>query len=256
MKLVYKTYGHGPPLVILHGLFGMGDNWRTFARMAEEKVTTIAVDLRNHGRSPHSAEMNFSAMASDVLALLEDLGLPKANIMGHSMGGKVAMTLALEEPGVVDRLIVVDIAPRAYPPHHADIIQAIAAVTDADMTSRDAVEEKLLATLDRDLGVVQFLMKNLGRDDAGQLAWKANMPVILAAYPRIMEEITSPWPFEGPTTFIRGERSRYIRDDDMPGIHHLFPHAELITIPGAGHWVHADQPQVFADTVLRVLEAT
>jgi len=254
MKLVYKTYGHGPPLVILHGLFGMGDNWRTFARMAEEQVTTIAVDLRNHGRSPHSDEMSYAAMADDVLELMTDLGLPSAAVMGHSMGGKVAMTLALADPARVERLIVVDMTPREYGRHHDDVIRAIGSVTGDDFQSRESVEARLTQMLDRDPAVTQFLMKNLTRLDDGSLTWKSNMPGIIAAYPQIMAAVDSIHPYEGPVAFIRGERSGYVRDEDMPMIHRLFPRATIYTIPGAGHWVHAEQPKLFAETVLDFLE--
>lgn len=254
MKLHYKAYGTGRPIVILHGLFGMGDNWRTFARMTEHQATSILVDLRNHGRSPHSEEMSYAAMAADVRALLEELGLTSAVIMGHSMGGKVAMTLALETPGAVERLIVVDIAPRAYAPHHQDVIRAISSITPADLLSREGVEIRLASILGDDATTVQFLMKNLTRDEQGRLQWKSNIPVLLTAYTHIVEAITAPHAFEGPTAFIRGERSSYIRDTDLPGIHALFPSAELITIPGAGHWVHADQPRAFADAVLGLLD--
>src|SRR5690606_34046902 len=128
MHLHFKKYGQGPPLIILHGLFGMGDNWRTFAREAEAHYTAYLVDLRNHGRSPHSPDISFDLMAEDVRELMAQLGLTSATVLGHSMGGKVAMTLALAHPTLVEKLVVVDIAPRAYQPHHQEVIRALTSV--------------------------------------------------------------------------------------------------------------------------------
>lgn len=254
MKLVYKTYGTGDPVIILHGLFGMGDNWRSIARMMEDQHQCIVADLRNHGRSPHDPVMNLAVMTDDLLELLEDLQLKRASFIGHSMGGKVAMQFALLYPDLVDKLVVVDIAPKHYPPHHARVIEAILAADPSHLRERSEVEERLASHLGQDQSTIQFLMKNLSRTPEGHLEWKSNMPVIIDAYQNLMEEVTPLAPFTGPVLFVRGEKSKYILDEDLPLIHDLFPEAKLITIPGAGHWVHADAPQAFTAAVMDFLQ--
>ncbi len=256
MKLYHKSYGKGPPIVILHGLFGSGDNWRTIARMMEGEYNCVLADLRNHGRSPHDMGMNFESMAADVLELIHDLNLSSVTLLGHSMGGKVAMQMAMTTPEVVEQLMVVDIAPRQYPPHHAGVIRAIRKVDMPRMSDRAQVESVLVNELGPDQSTIQFLMKNLSRDADGQLEWKPNMPVILDAYDRLIDDVPLPVPFEGPTLFIRGEQSKYILEEDMTAIRKGFPRAELVTISGAGHWVHADAPEPFVEEVRSFLSRT
>jgi esterase len=255
MKLNYKTYGTGDPVIIMHGLFGSGDNWRNIARIMESQYQCIVVDMRNHGRSPHDVEMNFQVMADDIVELITDLDLGKASLLGHSMGGKVAMQLALTRPMVVDKLIVVDIAPKHYRPHHALVIKAIESIQIEHFTERQQAEDALAGYLGNDQSTIQFLMKNLSRLPEGGFEWKANMPVIIEAYNHLMEEVIPSTPFPGPTLFVRGENSRYILDEDVLHIRDLFPNASLATIPGAGHWVHADAPKSFTQTVLGFLNA-
>lgn len=246
LKLYHKIYGQGPPVLILHGLFGSGDNWRTITRFLEDQYTCIVVDLRNHGRSPHDKLMDLLAMSADVLELIDDLRLEKVALIGHSMGGKVAMYTALTSPESVSHLVVVDIAPRKYAPLHDQVFAAIQAVEPASMNTRQEVESLLSDRLNGDLAVVQFLMKNLTRNQDGSLKWKANMPVIMDAYNRLVDEVSASGVYSGPTLFIRGEQSDYVSEDDMNDILTLFPLARLVTIPGAGHWVHADQPEEMA----------
>lgn len=253
MKLYHKSYGTGDPIIILHGLFGLGDNWRTIARLMESKYRCILVDLRNHGRSPHDAEMNFSVMAEDVLELMKDLDLDDAVLLGHSMGGKVAMHFATTYPELTEKLIVVDIAPKAYPPHHSTVIKAIQAIAPSTLQTRDEAENILRQHLGDDESTVQFLMKNLSRNPEGGFEWKPNMPGIIAAYDHLMKEVTAMHPYLGPTLFIKGEHSDYVTEADLPSIHSFFPEASLVSIPGAGHWVHADQPQLFTETVITFL---
>jgi esterase len=253
VKLIHKIYGTGQPVIIMHGLFGMGDNWRTIARMLEDQCQSIVVDMRNHGRSPHDPEMNFQVMADDILELMDDLGLDQATLLGHSMGGKVAMHIALHHPDRISRLIVADIAPKLYPPHHTAVIEAISSIDFNSMQDRSDIENTMAAYLGNDQSTIQFLMKNISRDAEGRLEWKANMPVIISAYQHLMETIGETGTFPGPTLFIRGQKSRYIQDEDLPMIAELFPHYRLETIPGAGHWVHADAPTAFAEAVSRFL---
>lgn len=254
MKLNYKLYGGGDPVIILHGLFGMGDNWRTIARMMEDQFTSIVVDMRNHGRSPHDPEMNFRVMVEDILELMDDLGYAEASLLGHSMGGKAAMQFAQTHGDRLDKLIVVDMAPKRYPPHHNAVINAIQSTHLNMMKDRIEVESSLAQFLGDDQSTIQFLMKNISRDTEGGFEWKSNMPVIIAAYDQLMDDIPVHTPFEGPAIFIRGEKSDYVRDEDLDHIHQLFPAAMLITIPNAGHWVHADNPAAISREVISFLQ--
>ena len=253
MELNYKIYGSGHPVIIMHGLFGSGDNWRTIARMMEDQYQCIVVDMRNHGRSPHDPVMNFQVMTEDIIELMQDLQLEKVSLLGHSMGGKVAMQFALQHPDLVDKLIVVDIAPKYYPPHHDTVIEAIESIEPGELKERAEAEKAFARFLGNDDSTIQFLMKNLARLPEGGFEWKPNMPVIIEAYYHLMEDVQSTTPFEDPVLFIRGEKSRYILDEDVSHIKELFTNSSLVTIPLAGHWVHADAPQVFGKTILDFL---
>lgn len=254
MKLHYKSAGTGESVVILHGLFGMLDNWQTFAGKLSESYHVLTPDLRNHGRSPHSEEFNYEVMADDILEFIREHDLAKPTLMGHSLGGKVIMQLALSEPEACSRLIVVDMAPRAYPPGHDKIIEALQSVQPETTESRKDVEEQLMARLD-DRNVVLFLMKNLGRTEDGGLTWRMNLPVLAREYETTISGIESENTWNGPALFVRGGRSSYIRDEDMDHITALFPKAELITIPDAGHWVHADAMDALLDETHAFLNA-
>ena len=245
-----------PPLVILHGLFGTLDNWQTLARRwaDEAGLRVISVDLRNHGRSFHSPEHSYALMAQDVLALLDHLALDAARltVLGHSMGGKVAMTLALGYPERLAQLIVLDIAPRfSDMEHQDDIIAGLQAVDLSTIQNRQQAEAALLPRI-RQLGVRQFLLKNLYRREDNSFAWRPNLAVLDAEMAQIGEEITSDTPFLKPTLFINGGRSNYITPEDkLHGIPALFPNSHIATIPNAGHWVHAEEP----DQVFELVEA-
>jgi pimeloyl-ACP methyl ester carboxylesterase len=253
VKLYYKSYGTGPPIIFLHGLFGMGDNMRTAARLMEDQYQCILVDLRNHGRSPHDQEMNFDVMAGDIQELMDDLQLESAILLGHSLGGKVAMQYAIHHQGKVKKLIVVDIAPKSHPPNHDDVIGAIESIRPEQLESRADAEESFVLKLGNDQSTIQFLMKNLSRVPAGGFEWKANMPVIIASYAHLMADIDAGETFLKPALFVRGENSDYITDEDMTLIKELFVNSYLTTIPNAGHWVHADQPVHFTQQILEFL---
>ena len=255
MKLNYKTFGSGPPLIILHGLFGMLDNWRTIARMLEGKYQCILMDLRNHGRSPHDHEMNYQVMSADLLAWMEEKSLDHAFVMGHSMGGKVAMQFALTHPDKVDKLIIVDISPKKYPYHHAAEIEAIQSVKPAELKNRSEAEVAFNRVLGDDQATVQFLLKNLTRLPQGGFEWKANMPVLIARYLQLMEGISGSTSYKKPVLFIRGGRSNSLTEEDWPLIVSIFPQAQLITIPDAGHWVHADQPKAINDHIVTFIDS-
>lgn len=254
MRLYYKEYGAGHPLIVLHGLLGAGGNWHTISsRWLGQQFTVYAIDLRNHGRSPHSEEFSYEAMVGDLLAFMDEHGLSSAHVLGHSMGGKVAMLFALTHPERVDHLVVADMAPRAYAPSHNDIFDALRSTDPNQYGSRQEIDQAIAQKI-VDPGVRQFLLKNLSHDrERGTYAWQMNLEGIYRNYHRLNEAIDAEHPFEGPALFIRGEKSDYIRDEDVPGIKWLFPEAEFVTIPNAGHWVHAEAPQAFAEAVLAFL---
>lgn len=255
MKLHYKVFGNGESLIILHGLFGMLDNWRTVARKLEDKYQCILVDLRNHGKSPHADEMNYKVLADDVNELIDDLQLQSPVVLGHSMGGKTAMQLALTHPESMQKIIVVDISPTRYPPHHEVILKAIESVEPSKLKERLEAEEILRSYLGDDEANIQFLLKNISRKPEGGFEWKANMPVLINQYDDLMDGIHTDAVFDKPALFIRGEHSNSLKDEDWPVIVKLFPHARLVTIANAGHWVHADQPQALIDTLMTFMES-
>ena len=244
MNLHFKTFGTGYPLIILHGLMGSLDNWQTIAKYLAQEYQVSIIDLRNHGRSPHSTELSYAAMVADMIAWMELQNLDAAYVLGHSMGGKVAMNLALHNPTLVSKLIVVDVAPVAYEDRHSSVFQALFAVPLATITTRQQAEERLREKL-ADESTVQFLMKGLYRDDRNQFQWRFNLPVLYQAYQDISSEVSANVPFEKPTLFIKGANSNYINAANFSVIMDLFPNNQLVEIPRAGHWVHADEPEAF-----------
>jgi esterase len=241
MKLHYRELGEGTPLLILHGLFGYSDNWQTLGRKFSEHHRVFLIDQRNHGRSPHSEEFNYDLMAQDLLDLLEENGLEAPVLMGHSMGGKTAMTFALLHPDRLSKLIVVDIAPKEYPIRHDGILDALLSVDLSQVSSRDEADAQLARAIDHP-GVRQFLLKNLYRKEDNSFGWRPNLPAIDRHIGEVGAAITAEKPFEKPTLFINGGKSNYIRPEDHGEIEHLFPQAKIETIPEAGHWVHAEAP--------------
>ncbi|MGE0825976.1 MAG: alpha/beta fold hydrolase [Candidatus Binatia bacterium] len=248
MQLHYERFGQGRPLIILHGLFGSLENWRTLSKIFAQFCQVFALDQRNHGRSPHSNDFNYDVMVKDARVFLQQQQLSSVYLLGHSMGGKVAMQLAVSYPDVVDRLIVVDIAPKVYPPEHDDVFAALYALDLPNIRSRQEADNALAQHLP-DLAVRQFLLKNLERTDSGTFRWRINLDGIHANYHAMLETFSTQGQFAKPTLFIRGERSGYIRDRDVPSIKYFFPQAQLVTIPNTGHWVHAEAPQEFARVV-------
>lgn len=252
MELNYKTFGQGDPVIILHGLFGTLDNWQTIARKLSEQYTVYIVDQRNHGRSPHLPDMSYELMAEDLCRFMEQHWIFRAAVIGHSMGGKTAMQFALNNPDMVERLVVIDIAPKAYAGGHQDIFEALFDVKLTELESREAAEQ-ILARRIPEAGVRQFLLKNLTREKEGSYAWKMNLFAIYRHYPDILAAVGGPEPFEGPALFVRGEKSDYITNGDQELIRRLFPKARLETVQGAGHWVHADAPQSLLELILQFL---
>jgi pimeloyl-ACP methyl ester carboxylesterase len=252
MQLYHKEYGRGAPLVVLHGLFGQSDNWHGMATRLAERFHLVVPDLRNHGRSPHSAEMDYPVMAWDVAELLAALGLTAAAVLGHSMGGKVAMQLALTHPRLVENLIVADMAPRAYAPLHLETLSALLALDVGSFTARQEIEGALAGPIPS-LNLRRFLLKNLKRGSDGVFEWQINLHALWDHYPQLLAAVSAPQPFMGPARFIRGGQSEYIQAADEPLIRELFPRAEIRTIAGAGHWVQAAAPEEFAGLVLEFL---
>jgi esterase len=253
MQLHFQSYGRGAPLIILHGLFGSLENWHSISRNLAADFQVLAIDQRNHGRSPHAPEMSYQLMAEDLRDLLGAQHFGPVNLLGHSMGGKTAMAFALSYPTLVDKLIIVDIAPRAYPDHHRQILKALLSLDLRSFKSR-AEMESLLAPSIPDLATRQFLLKNVKRDQAGAFFWQMNLAAIDANYDRLNAQIASPHPFDLPTLFIHGEYADYIRDEDAASLRKLFPRAELCEIAGAGHWVHAEKPEAFLRKVREFLK--
>lgn len=242
MELNYKKLGEGEPIIILHGLFGMLDNWQTLARKIAENYTVYLLDQRNHGRSPHAEVHTYQEMAKDLKAFMDQELLTRAHVLGHSMGGKTAMQFASFFPEMVDHLIVVDIAPKVYPRGHDAIFKALQSLRFEDAVSRKDVDDQLAEYID-DLGIRQFLLKNIVRDKVSGFRLRMNLPVLYEDYENILGTLNWEHRFEGPTLFIRGEESPYIADGDMKEILQLFPAAKLETVKEAGHWVHAENPE-------------
>ena len=241
MTLNYKSFGEGYPIIILHGLFGTLDNWQTIAKKLADDYTVYIVDQRNHGRSPHDAIFNYEVMADDLQAFMESQWIYEAHIIGHSMGGKTAMQFALNYPDLVNRLVVVDIAPKGYEGGHQAIFEALFSLDLAKISNRKEAD-KLLSSKIGEFGVRQFLLKNLTRNKEGGYQWKMNLPVIYQNYTKILSAIEQEDGFSQPTLFIKGENSNYIKETDWPLIRKIFPSAELATVKQAGHWVHAEAP--------------
>ena len=253
MELYYKEYGEGFPLLILHGLLGSSGNWHTLSRnVFSKEYRVLTVDLRNHGQSPHSEEMSYALMAEDVSRLAARLELDRVHVLGHSMGGKVAMELAVRYPDLVDKLIVVDIAPKTYPDHHSYILDALEAVDIDKIESRQEVDKELSRAIEFD-PVRQFLLKNLGYDSTAGYSWKPNLHSIRETYSHIAGAPMT-GQFSGSVLFIRGGKSDYISDTDFEQIRDNFPYAALVTIANAGHWVHAEAPSEFAERVMEFLD--
>ncbi len=253
MRLHTQHYGAGHPLVILHGLFGSLLNWNSISKLLGAHYRVVAVDQRNHGSSPHTPDMSYPAMADDLLELFEAEQLGSAHVLGHSMGGKTAMQFALTYPDRVDRLIVVDIAPRAYAPHHDDIFAAMYALDLRQSPNRSELDQALAQHI-HDRAVRQFLLTNVVRDDAGGFRWKINLDALRDNYRALVGGVGTRGRFDKPTLFVRGEKSDYIQSSDEPQIRALFPQATIRTIEGAGHWVHAEAPTEFAQVVLEFLQ--
>lgn len=253
MKLHFRAFGNGDPLIILHGVFGSSDNWQTVGKELSMRFKVFLVDQRNHGNSPHSDEFDYNVMADDILELMLSEGIDQAHILGHSMGGKVAMTFATRYPERVKKLIVVDISPRHYEPHHAQIFRAFRSLKLDMLKSRQEADEQMSYTIP-EFGVRQFILKNLTRE-GDTFVWKLNLDVIEKNADKIGEELAEDDWFNGHVLFIGGGNSKYIQESDHARIRQHFPNAIIKMVPGAGHWVHAEQPKTLTRFVTEFLTA-
>lgn len=253
MELYSRIEGEGRPFLIIHGFLGTSDNWKTLAgQFAQSGLQVHALDMRNHGKSPHSEDFNYEIMVQDVYEYCKKYGLENIFLMGHSMGGKIAMLFAATYPEKVEKLVVADIGPKYYPPHHQKILAGLNALDFSLKPGRSEAEE-VLSQYIKDLGTRQFLLKNLYWQEPGQLAFRFNLDV----FNRKIEEIGTALPFDRkfdkPTLFLRGDKSDYILDADFETIRHHFPNSEIKTISNAGHWLHAENPFDFFKAVAEYL---
>ena len=253
MKLNYKRIGEGEPLLILHGLMGMLDNWQGPAKTYSESFDTIIIDARNHGHSEHSSEFNYSAMVGDVFELCDDLCLDEVYLLGHSMGGKTAMKFAQNYPEMIKKLIVADIAPKKYAVHHQEILAGLKSLDFSILKSRGDVD-KTLEPFIPEVGVRQFLMKSIYWKEKGKLGLRFNLDAIEDNI-ELIGESTLDAQFAGETLFIRGANSNYISNQDFEDIKLGFPNSTLETIQDAGHWLHAEKPIEFLEETIDFLKS-
>lgn len=254
MRLLHSLIiGSGEPLIILHGFLGMGDNWKTLANKFSANYQVHLVDQRNHGRSFHDENFSYELMVEDLVYYLDHHDLEKVNILGHSMGGKTAMLFAVEYSARLNKLVVADIAPKFYPPHHQYILDALNEVDFDKVSSRNEID-KILQKHIPEMGIRQFLLKNVYRIDKDKLAYRFNLETLEYNIDEIGVALPARTLFEGPALFLKGALSGYITNDDEDLIAGHFPNCRIATIAKASHWLHAENPIDFYDNVARFLE--
>ena len=247
MMLHHQIQGQGSPLIILHGLLGSSDNWRSIAAQLSQDRQVISVDLANHGQSPHTDKVSYHAMANDVADLIQILGLKKVDMLGHSIGGKVAMTVTAIYPDQIKSLIVVDIAPKRYPDRHGDIFDALLSIDISTITKRSEADVTLAKSISNK-AIRHFLLKNLTKTNE-QLKWQLNLTLLAREYPALLEAVCEGIRIKQPSLFIRGALSDYIEDGDVRLIKQQFLSVDIVTIEKAEHWIHAERPDEFLSTV-------
>lgn len=254
MQLLHSTIlGKGTPLLILHGYFGMSDNWRGLGLKFSEKHEVHLIDQRNHGKSFHSDDFDYELLVEDLFYYINSHNLEEVTILGHSMGGKVAMLFAVTYPEFVDKLIVADISPKFYKPHHQQILEALNAVNFQIHDSRKKVEETLKIYLN-DVGIIQFLLKNVHWKTKKELAFRFNIYSLTENNREVGEALPSRAYFDNPTLFIKGENSNYVTLEDEALIKASFSKATIVTVKNSGHWLHAENPVQFFDEVVSFLD--
>lgn len=254
MQLNFRHYGNGQPMIIIHGLYGISDNWVNHARILAENYKVYIPDMRNHGQSGHSNFFNYEVMAEDIAEFIDEHAIENPIIMGHSMGGKIAMKFALDNPEIVHKLIVIDMSMRQYNlrAFHSKIINAMLDIDFKTVKSRKEVDDYLANTIE-DSRIRLFVMKNLYWTERKTLSWRLNLKAIIENIDAIFEGINSNQKFSKPSLFIRGEKSDYVKDEDFLMIQKIFTTSELKTVPNAGHWVQADEPEAFMKEIKNFL---
>ncbi len=254
MILHSQILGTGKPFVILHGFLGMSDNWKTLGmRWSEVGYEVHLLDQRNHGRTFHSDEFSYDVMVEDLKRYCEEHNLEEIILLGHSMGGKVAMQFAVTYPNKVSNLIIADISPKAYPSHHQDILKALHALDFTKIKSRGEADDALSEYI-RDQGTRLFLLKNLYRNSNKEFALRINLPILSEKIEEVGVALPKNTVFEGHTLFLGGEKSGYIETMDELLIKKHFPNAEIKMISNAGHWLHAENPDDFYDATMSFLQ--
>jgi len=253
LNLYYRISGKGEPLFILHGLFGSSDNWMTLGKKFADKYHVILADLRNHGRSPQSDSWDYPEMAKDVHQLAINLGFNNINLIGHSMGGKVGMVIAGKYPGFINKLVVIDIAPKQYPIRHRKILDGLLSIDLLQVKSRKEADSKL-ADFVSEPGIRQFLLKNLERYPNEGFKWKLNLEIINNHLENVGEATIPSNKISTPSLFIRGINSNYVSDEDILEIRKYYSNSMVESIGNAGHWLHAEQPEAFMKTVNKFLD--
>lgn len=249
-----KIEGTGKPLIIIHGFMGMLDNWKTLGtNYAHEGYEVHLLDLRNHGKSFHAPEHNYEVMTQDVLNYINHYQLEKCNMIGHSMGGKLAQFLSCNSPTLFDKVIIADIGVKYYPQHHQSILEGLQAVDFKIHTTRKQVEDILLSYIP-DFGTRQFLLKNVYWKTSEELAFRFNLDVFVKEIEHIGTALPIDYHFQGKTLFINGENSNYVKEEDKPLILEHFPNAQFATIPNVGHWLHAENPKMFFEMTINFMK--
>ncbi len=252
MILHSKIQGTGSPLLILHGYFGMGDNWKSLANKFAETFEVHLIDQRNHGRSFHAYDFDYELLVEDLFKYIQHHNLEKVNLLGHSMGGKVAMLFSVTFPEFVDKLIVADISPKYYKPHHQQIIAALNAVNFQIQNTRSKIEDTLKIYI-KDRGILLFLLKNVYRKSKDTYAFRFNLESLTVNNSEVGAALPSYTEFDGETLFLSGENSNYITEKEVDLIAEYFPNSKIVTVKNAGHWLHAENPTQFYNEVISFL---
>lgn len=255
IELNHKIYGQGDPLIILHGLFGSLDNWATIGRKLGEEYMVYLLDQRDHGKSPHTDAFSYDILSEDLKYFMDENWVHQSYIMGHSMGGKTAMRFALEYEDMVEKLIVLDMAPRQYTNRHQMVFDAMDSVDFETMESRADAKDVLMEMLKGDQATTAFLLKNIKRHKEGGFSWKMNTKLLRQEYENIIAPIPTNKVYEGPTLFVKGGNSAYITEEDDQLIKDLFPNSDTITMEDVGHWLHAEKPHKLMEIVQEFIES-
>jgi pimeloyl-ACP methyl ester carboxylesterase len=255
VELNHKIYGQGDPLIILHGLFGSLDNWATIGRKLGEEYMVYLLDQRDHGKSPHTDEFSYDILSEDLKYFMDDNWVHQSFLVGHSMGGKTAMRFALEYGDMVEKLVVLDMAPRQYSNRHQQVFDAMDAVDFESMESRADAKNVLMEKLGGDQATTAFLLKNIKRLKEGGFSWKMNTKLLRKEYDNIIAPMPTDKTYDGPCLFVKGGNSAYITEEDNELITSLFPNSNTVTMDNVGHWLHAEKPVELMQLIKEFLQS-